>query len=121
VRAINAALFPALVVLLAALGSCGVDSPVSRQLGARCDSLDDCDDRCLSGFGFPGGLCSKSCDRDADCPTGASCVELQGGVCLFACRDDLGCEFLGAGWSCQLEPERGGRPGAEVLVCLGPG
>ena len=119
-RALLAAL-PALVLLLAVAASgCGVDSEVSRELGARCDGLDDCSDRCLTGEGFPGGLCSRSCDRDDDCPTGASCVELQGGVCLYACRDDVGCEFLGDGWACQLEPERGGQEGSEVLVCLGP-
>jgi hypothetical protein len=110
----------ALLALALLLCACGVSSDVSRALGARCEMHDECDDRCLTGPEFPLGMCSESCDRDSACPEGASCADVEGGVCLFACRDDDGCAFLGAGWTCRSEPERGAQPGDEVTVCIGP-
>lgn len=107
-------------VLIAASG-CGISSDVSRQLGARCDSKDQCDERCLAGAQYPDGLCSVSCDQDSDCPTGASCADLEGGVCLFACRRADECTFLGTGWQCLTQPERGANPGDQVMVCIAPG
>lgn len=100
--------------------SCGVESEVSRELGARCDDSDECDDRCLRGARYPDGLCSASCDDDGDCPSGATCVDLEGGVCLFDCDQIGDCEFLGAGWQCLAEPERGSGDGAEITVCIAP-
>ena len=107
-------------VLLAALtaASCGVSSDVSRELGARCADLDECDDRCLEGGRFPGGFCSTSCDNDGDCPDGATCAALQGGVCLFECSDASDCDFLGVRWEC-LSQAASGSAGGEVLVCIG--
>jgi hypothetical protein len=111
------------VVAAAALAAAACESSaVSRALGARCDSSDECDDRCLTSPEYPGGFCSVSCDDDGDCPSGARCVAEQGGVCLFDCRlDDAGvsddCEFLGTGWACAL---RAGKPDGEVEVCDGP-
>jgi hypothetical protein len=106
----------ALVALVAATAGCGVSSDVSRELGARCDQLDECDDRCLGGARFPGGFCSASCDADSDCPEGASCADIDGGVCLFACGDAGDCDFLGTDWECLAEDARGG---GEVMVCIG--
>jgi len=120
VRGPLAALLFTVAAVLAGAPGCGVDSEVSRELGARCDSLDECDDRCLTGPRFPEGMCSRDCDDDDDCPAGASCAELEGGVCLYACRNHEGCAFLGAGWRCLTEPERGGEPGAGVMVCVAP-
>ena len=102
-----------------AVSACTVSSEVSRELGARCDDSDECDDRCLIGARFPDGFCSASCDSDSDCPSGASCVDLEGGTCLYACGEAVGCEFLGQGWGCVSEPERGADPGSEVMVCIG--
>lgn len=104
---------------LAGLAGCGVDSTVSRTLGARCDNADECDDRCLApGTEFPGGFCSLSCEATADCPGGASCADVDAGVCLFECDADLRCEFLGDGWRCLEVPLRG-RSAERVKVCLG--
>ena len=109
----------ALLAVLAVLAACSVSSDVSREIGARCDDQDECDDRCLKGPRFPGGMCSRSCDDQDDCPDGASCVNVGVGTCLYSCREDPGCSFLGDGWSCQLEVERGGEPDSMVTVCVG--
>ena len=114
-------LFAAAAAGVVAAGGCGVSSDVSRKLGARCDNKDQCDERCLTGAQYPDGLCSVSCDRDSDCPAGASCADLEGGVCLFACRRADECTFLGTGWQCLSQPERGANPGDQVMVCIAPG
>ena len=109
----------AVVTLIAVLAACSISSDVSREIGARCDDQDECDSRCLNGPRFPGGMCSRSCDAEEDCPDGAACVVAAGGSCLYSCRDDQGCEFLGEGWGCQLELERGGEADSMVTVCVG--
>ncbi len=107
------AIFASLLALGAACGG----SDVSRAVGARCDDSSECDDRCLLlDADFPGGFCTLSCDDDADCPDDARCVEDEGGVCLFACEAEPGCDFLGEGWSCVT---RAGRPEGEARVCRG--
>jgi hypothetical protein len=104
-------------LLAFAAGACSLSSDVSRELGARCDDLDECDDRCLRGNRFPGGFCSASCDDDDDCPDDAACVDVDGGVCLINCSQAAECEFLGADWTCSAEPSGGGDD--EVRVCIG--
>lgn len=103
-----------------ALAGCGVESSVSRTLGARCDTADECDDRCLSipSTSFPGGFCSVSCESNADCQAGASCIDTVGGVCLFDCTDDPSCTFLGDGWRCLEVPLREDMA-RRVRVCIG--
>jgi len=108
----------AAAVAIAAL-ACGVSSRVSREIGARCEALDECDERCLEGRRYPGGFCSVSCDSDGDCPLDSACADLEGGVCLFECRDTADCEFLGDGWTCRSEPARGDA-GGQVMMCAGP-
>src|SRR5690349_20484536 len=83
--------------------ACGNGGVVSRTLGARCDLAAECDERCLSGTEYPGGLCSITCDSSNACPDGALCVDdgAQSGVCLYQCGVDPDCAFLGAGWRCQ--------------------
>jgi hypothetical protein len=105
------------IILIIGLVGCGSNSEVSRELGARCDSVDECDERCLSPVDYPGGFCTTACEGDDDCPNGASCADVEGGVCLFACETGADCEFLGDGWSCETEDARLGDE--EVLVCLG--
>jgi hypothetical protein len=109
----------AVLALLSVLAACSVSSDVSREIGARCDDQDECDERCLTGQRFPGGMCSLGCDAEEDCPSGSSCVNVAGGSCLYSCREDPGCEFLGEQWTCQLERERGGEPDSMVTVCVG--
>jgi hypothetical protein len=90
---------------------------VSRELGARCDDSSECDDRCLlPEDGWPGGLCTQSCDDDTDCPDEAACVD-DDDVCLYTCDEAADCAFLGTGWTCATRP---GRPGPDgVMVCVG--
>jgi hypothetical protein len=59
--------------------------------------------RCPAPADFPDGFCSLDCSATADCPDDAECVEVQGGVCLFACIDDRDCAFIGPGWACREE------------------
>jgi hypothetical protein len=105
------------VLALAVAAGCGVSSPVSRELGARCDVAGDCDEVCLvPSDDDPGGLCTVACDGDDACPDRARCVDEEGGVCRYACDGDEDCAFLGEGWRCR---ERDGLGGEEVTVCRG--
>jgi hypothetical protein len=106
------------VILLAACSAEKIDAA----MGARCAAAADCVYRCLpAGTQFPGGLCTRDCLADRDCPADALCVPIEGSVCLYSCRDDGDCAFLGevAGlkWTCQ----DANREGGIVKVCLGPG
>jgi hypothetical protein len=106
------------IVVILAVGACQ-SSDVSRELGARCTTSDDCDDRCLpASTSYPEGFCTVVCNGDDECPTDAACVEDDGGSCLFHCADDAGCAFLGEAWQCR---ERGvrGQPDSKVKVCRG--
>ena len=104
------------LVLLVALVACQT-SDVSRRLGARCTLATECDQRCLTGGDWPGGLCTTACDTDASCDPGAACVDDNGGgVCVFACRTDPECAFLG-GYRCVMVDRHGG--GNQVSVCRG--
>ena len=93
-----------LAVLVITAASCGGDDEVSWLLGARCDVSADCDDRCLAPSNdYPDGFCTLDCDRNADCPGGSDCVDLEGGVCLFTCGGNADCAFLGPNWICREE------------------
>ncbi len=107
-----------LCLALASVTACGIASDVSRDVGARCESRDDCNDRCLppTGQESPAGFCTLQCVDDGDCPSGTACIDFEGGVCLFTCTDNAGCEFLGAGWGCD---SRDARPNGEAMVCIG--
>ncbi|HEV7557341.1 MAG TPA: hypothetical protein VGO00_17860 [Kofleriaceae bacterium] len=94
-------------------------SDVSRQVGARCDESSQCDERCLGPDGnFPGGFCTISCDHSTDCPDDTACVDDDGGACLFRCLANSDCTFLGTGWACKPESERG-NSNVQVSVCAG--
>jgi hypothetical protein len=118
----------ATAAMLLCLVGCDSDFMVSRDLGARCERHADCHERCLvdvdadTGHRYPDGFCTVSCDGDGDCPAGAVCAAIEGGVCLFACEQRESCAFLGTGWDCV--PESGQISPAEaqpheVHVCLG--
>jgi len=107
-----------IAVIIALAGACS-DSNVSREIGARCDSSDECDQRCLvESEGYPGGFCTLVCDTSDVCPPGSECTERSGGACLFNCSGDGDCTYLGAGWRCQ-DVDRRGPPGGKVKVCRG--
>lgn len=106
----------AVVIGLAfAIGACG-GSDVSRELGARCVQNSDCDDHCLAGPPWPEGMCTTTCDRDADCPDIAGCISEEGGSCAFTCAIDSDCEFLGPGYGCHKVDDNAG---GKISVCRG--
>ncbi|MEO8550647.1 MAG: hypothetical protein ABI678_11760 [Kofleriaceae bacterium] len=106
-----------LVAILLALGACQ-SSDVSREVGARCDTNAECDQKCLAPDGdWPGGFCTVLCDSDAECPEDTRCIEQDGGVCAFGCATDVDCAFLGDGYTCKERDSHGG--GAKVSVCRG--
>ena len=108
----------ALFLLAFVLAGCG-DDDVSRSLGARCDRVDECDDRCLGPSGdYPEGFCTVDCTTSSDCPDVGECVDREGGVCLFPCTSDDSCRFLGPGWTCH-EDSRHDDPAQKVMVCRG--
>lgn len=101
-----------------ALAACG-GSDVSRSLGAQCDRVSDCADRCLGPSGdYPAGFCTVDCTSSGDCPADGECVDREGGVCLFPCSDAQDCNFLGPGWTCKEDNLRGD-PQNKVMVCRG--
>src|SRR6185295_2898717 len=105
----------ALLALL--IGACGGDK-VDREVGARCEVETDCVDRCLGPNGdYPEGFCSIDCVNNRDCPDDASCVDREGGVCLFNCGDNADCNFLGQGWFCENTKLR--ETDVKVGVCRG--
>lgn len=107
-----------LALLVLAVAGCQ-DSVVSRELGARCETSRDCDDRCLPpDNAFPGGFCTDVCNTSDECPQDSVCADKEGGVCLFQCTTDVQCAFLGTGWTCKDADEHGA-PGMKVMVCRG--
>jgi hypothetical protein len=113
---------PLVLVSALAAAACSSDS-VDASMGARCTAAADCTDRCLpAGAQFPGGMCSRDCASDAECPSDAVCASVATGVCLYSCRDDGDCTFLGSvngqAWTCQVDSSG---QGAGKKVCLGPG
>lgn len=100
------------------LVACG-DGDVSRTLGARCERVDDCADRCLGPSNdYPDGFCSIDCSSNGDCPSDAACADLEGGVCLFTCRDARDCSFLGPSWTCAEANLRSDQ-NMKVMICRG--
>lgn len=86
-----------------ALAACSADDvgPKSRMVGGRCTSDGDCVQRCLTdGTAFPGGYCTVPCTSSDDCPGGATCAAMQGGVCLATCRDSEVCADYGPDYQC---------------------
>ena len=107
-----------IVVALVLFAGCS-SSDVSREIGARCDSARECDDRCLPPSGdFPDGLCTRDCQSSGECPDDTDCIDKDNGVCLFTCSFDQDCSFLGMGWECRELNVRGTAAG-KVKACIG--
>lgn len=94
--------------------ACGGDG-VGRDgdlVGGPCASAGDCEDRCLEGGDYPGGLCTVSCNTDEDCPPGTHCIDEEGGTCFMGCEFPEDCRV---GYTCKGEENRG--HGGDSLVC----
>ncbi len=105
------------LVLAIALAACQ-SLDVSRDIGARCDLASDCNQRCLTpSADWPGGFCTITCDTKANCPSNSTCIDEQGGVCVFSCVADGDCTFLGAGYTCKSVDSHGA--GTKVMACVG--
>jgi hypothetical protein len=108
----------AIIAIAGALLAACQTGDVSREVGARCDRSDECDERCLPpGLDYPGGFCTIACNDRSECPSATTCANREGGVCLFECTVDRDCGFLGADWQCTAADLRGG--GIQVMVCRG--
>ena len=107
----------ALATLVLAAAACGDEKAAT---GDACAATSDCaDNRCIQGGSFPDGVCTPSCDENADCPTGFSCISRSSGMCLLDCTGDAQCEGeRGAGWQCRAESLQGDG-GGNVDVCIG--
>ena len=104
------------VLVLGLLAACE-SSDVSREVGARCDTNADCDQKCeVPSSDWPDGFCTELCDSDANCPDGTVCIDEDGGICAFTCAADPDCTFLGM-YKCVQRDSHGG--GAKVNTCRG--
>ena len=109
----------AMLAVHVGLAGCGSGADVTREVGARCDTAAECDDRCLPPSAqAPGGFCSTTCADAGDCPGDTTCVDRDAGICLFTCFADADCRFLGEGWGCR-ELRRAEDPTRPVKACLG--
>ena len=115
-RAVRFAVVSAVLIAVSSLGACTGSSDVSRQLGARCETHDDCDDMCLAAPAYPDGFCSVNCNTSRTCPARSACVDIDQGICLFTCTEQTDCDFLGAGWQCSMTAAL---PEGEIGVCTG--
>jgi hypothetical protein len=107
-----------LIAAVVACVGCG-SSGVSREVGARCESANDCDDRCLPPSNdYPGGICTLDCQSSNECPDDTHCVDKESGVCLFTCNFTEDCSFLGADWTCAEQNLRQDQ-NQKVKVCIG--
>jgi hypothetical protein len=91
--------------------------PGSSLVGGSCTDSGDCQDRCVRGGEWPGGMCTLSCRDDFDCPEGTACIEDEGGICALGCGSNPDCDMLGKGWACRSR-NREGHSGV-VSVCRG--
>ncbi len=108
----------AIVLFAASSGGCS-GGDVSREVGARCDTARDCDDRCLPPSNdFPDGLCTLDCQSNGECPDDTRCVDKESGVCLFTCNFTTDCSFLGPLWECKEQNERQDQ-NVKVMACVG--
>ena len=85
-------------------------------VGATCRDSRDCVERCERGGDFPDGFCTIGCIDDRDCPSDTACTDTHGRVCLFPCRDQRDCDFLGPRYGCR---EKRDPFNAILFVCMG--
>ena len=86
-------------------------------VGGPCFEQDQCQELCVVGDDFPGGMCSLSCGNDSMCASGTSCVDTpsdQGFLCLLDCTDASDCRDQYACESLDRAETSG-----QVQVCVG--
>ena len=84
---------------------------------AGCSVDADCAVRCERDHKeFPGGLCTRSCANNDDCPGGTFCIDKREGLCVTECSSHDECADFGAGYICKDKDDVHGR---KQLVCLG--
>src|SRR5262249_35190973 len=69
--AVRASLFASLFALWAV--ACTRAETTSPDMGGPCFSVGSCTHICLPSNTWPGGFCTRSCSRDAECPVGSAC------------------------------------------------
>lgn len=99
--------------ILDGLDNCAVPGPGA--LGAACVDFSDCAgaNDCLTegAAGFPGGYCSRLCERDADCPGGACGMHDGVRICGKTCQNDGQCR---GGYGCNVKARAAG---GTVMMC----
>ena len=85
-----------------------------REVGGECDVHADCNERCVKGSDFPGGMCTVACDDYRDCPGGTSCISTRDGICIPECDGDRDCF---GGYECESKSRHG--EGGSDRVCFG--
>ena len=85
----------------------------SRFVGGGCFEDEACEEICMTGSDWPGGMCTLDCDDDRDCPDLSYCVAFERGICLLDCIEDEDCPI---GYECDDEDRHGHR--GEVYVCV---
>jgi hypothetical protein len=109
----------AMITMIVLTAACGSDPGVSREIGARCDTATECDDRCLvPSADFPDGFCTLDCQSSDECPSATSCADRESGICLFDCNFTSDCLFLGPTWECKELDVRNDVM-RKVKVCVG--
>ncbi len=107
------------VLILTLALSCGDGADVGttgRSVGGPCSGASDCDSAslCKQEGDFPGGMCVVSCDGDADCPAGSSCISSESGVCVPNCATQSDCRDA---YECEGKSRQGGT--GDTKVCNG--
>lgn len=103
--------FVVVLLLMWTAMACSVDPMV---VGGECTADSACEDRCLTGEKFPGGMCAVTCRTDADCPAATLCIKHAGqAFCLPECSDASSCRD---GYRCT-EQDRSGFP-SPLPVCI---
>jgi hypothetical protein len=100
-----------------ALSACGGAGSGSKDVGGQCQTDRDCNSRCVTDSDFGGGMCTRSCRSDNDCPNSAGCIIKGGLICAVTCKSDTDCNSFGRGWVCKPEDRISG---GTVTVCRLP-
>jgi hypothetical protein len=115
-------LMVALVACLPSLIGCGPPAvgPLGTAVGDACTTGNQCQTLCYLGSHFPGGLCSRRCNADSDCPAGTTCIsDDNSAICAIKCSLDADCYGYGRGYAC-VSTTHVGSGGDTASVCRAP-